>query len=192
MDFPESLTAIVKDCAAKHASDINLAVDAAVAEWREQPERGEWLEQMEVKAIRAMIGDARHTVTTQAKRDAGLFGGPAKVGGTGAANEVATACILDSYRIDGMRLGDIEGGRIASLISEQKAKGDGYYLNAKVLAVFEPLVPKDKTIRQAVKPRKAEQLVKSIAAGAGHGEVVTTAARRTKQTLRPELATAGG
>lgn len=160
MDYPDSLKEIVKECAAANPSDIGKAVDSAFNRWRKCDEYEEWTESMIRGQLRNMIHGSRHTTNVQILRDLNSYGGPAKVGlGSGLVNRVAAMSVLDSYCIGGRSLGDIMGGELKAIASDQQEKAAGYSRNARLCLMLATLVPDDKRVRDAVTEAKVRKLI---------------------------------
>lgn len=166
MEYPESLCAIIRSAAEKHRGDIDAAVNQAFGDWQESDEYADWVDEMVRGQIRNMIHDVRHADNVTIRRNAGDFGGPSKVG-VSAANQVIEKSLLDTYSINGRRLGDILGKELSAIANGERERATGCIVNARLLEALKPLVSDDKSVRQCVKDKKAWQILRTIKRSVG-------------------------
>lgn len=80
MEFPESVTKVAEEEAARH-SDAPTAITEAEKRIRGLPEFDGLVNALVRNAVRELVYAARHAATVARKREAGLYGGPPKVTG---------------------------------------------------------------------------------------------------------------
>jgi hypothetical protein len=162
--YPPSFTTIVTEEVIACA-EARTATDAALARIRQLPEFNSLVDKMLWDAVNGMVHNARNWENVKAKRDilAGYLG-PAKVSAAGstAVNE-AYCSVLDRYRIGKTCLGDVYGRDIAGIRRSQKEQANGCLFNDRLLELFEGEdVPANKTIRECVSARRADELFASV------------------------------
>ena len=113
------------------------------------PEYDDFREELVVYAVRGMVHDVRHADNIKMRREAGEFGGPAKVG-VGAAVQQACQNVY-AYFIAGTTLGMILGSQLSEIANSEAAKADGHLFNTRLCRRLARLVPANKTVKQAVK-----------------------------------------
>lgn len=162
MQTPEELLAIVKEANAKYPADIQAATAYAEKAWRDCEGFAEFVDSMVTAFIRDQVCRRRHNDNTNLKKAAGVYGQPHKIGlGTGATSRVCDEW-LDGYAINGVRLGDLIGSSLLGLAKSERNKAEGCAFNARLCETLAPLVPADKTVRQALSPRKVKKIVETI------------------------------
>lgn len=158
MEVPKNILAIVRKIANKHTSNIEVAVKEAESTIRKLPEFDTLVDMLVHNAITEMVYDARHQANKTIKRNAGQYGGPAKViVGTSTSIKDAYDSIYN-LRIAGTLLGLIRGDQLQSVAETERAIGNGHYVNAALVESLVGLVPADKTVQQSVKASKIKQL----------------------------------
>jgi hypothetical protein len=158
MDYPASLSTVISKAAAQHPQDIDKAVTCAAKAARKLPDFSEWVDQLVNSQLRNMIHDARHSHNTRLRREAGDFGGPAKVGlSTGAANEVAKSVYM-SYAIGGTVLGAVLGSELKAIAASEHEKAQGHAFNVRLCSRLAAMVPDDKRVSEALTEGKLKRL----------------------------------
>ena len=155
---------IASEEAIRHGDDIDAAERAAFARVRRLSAFEELVNDMIRTAIRSIIQGCRCTANEVIRRKARTPSGPAKVKPGAATDAVAEACY--NYFIDGRTLGSILGKELAGIAKSEAARAKGHQTNAELALRLDPIVPKDKTVRQAVKAAK----LRSIFAGLEKGK----------------------
>lgn len=161
MEYPDSLLAIIRSAAEAHRSSIDAAVNQAFSEWQATDEYADWVDEMVRGQIRSMIHGVRHADNVAIRRDAGEFGGPSKVSAS-SANQVIEKSLLDTYSINGRRLGDILGKELEPIANGERERATGCLVNARLLEALKPLVSDDKSVRDCVKDKRAWQILRTI------------------------------
>lgn len=158
MTYPEWFLASVRTAATKYPDDINKATDRAVKSIRQHEEFDSLIDDMVRDCIRGKVHEFRHQQNIATWKEHGKYGGPAKVnvGASLAVQEVITS--VYAYAIAGKTLGSIFGGDLLDIAAGERAKADGHSANAKLCELLAPLVPKDKTVAEAVKETKLREL----------------------------------
>ncbi len=163
VNAPEQLLEMVQEAVEAHPDDIEDALNVLVNRWGRHPARRTWAEELETRALRAMIHDYRHQVMTRLRRQHGAYGGAAKVSmSTGAANRVAELMLLDSYSINGHVLGNILGEDLSGLADGEAEKAAGCQFNASLCRALNKLVPKGKLVRDAVSEKRLRKLFSDL------------------------------
>lgn len=166
MEFPSSVTAIINSAAAKYPSDINRAVTIAERLIRRLPEFDELVSMLVRDSILGKIHDARHCANIRMKRDAGAYGGPAKVvsGLSDAVNRVAES-VYYNFAIDGKALGNIMGDELKRIAGDERAKSDGHMFNYRLCQRLAAMVPEGKRVRDAVTEKKLKSIFRDLERG---------------------------
>lgn len=166
MEYPPSLRDIVSQAASQHRDDIDKAVDCAYAKWLDDPEREDFVESLERQAIREHIHFWRHRENVEMRREAGMYGGPAKVGlSTGAANRIAEQCWLETYVIGGRIVGGITGKELPAMAKSEREKADGADFNARLCMKLASMVPEEKAVRDVLTDAKFRKVMKELRTG---------------------------
>lgn len=167
MEYAESLLEVVSKAASQHPDDIDKAVDCAAKAVRKLPEFPEWVDQLVNGQLRNMIHDARHSANTRLRRDAGEYGGPAKVGlSTGAVAEAARSVYMH-YAIGGRSLGMILGSELVSLAAAEQEKAQGHQFNVRLCQKLVEIVPADKRVSDVLTEGKLKKLFSELEKGKG-------------------------
>jgi hypothetical protein len=164
MDTPEALLTFVKEAiVATQNTDVDSATKLAYSRWRKHPDYETHRDAMIEEFVRSVVCDQRHATNKNLRRDAGDFGGGAKVSlSTGAVNRVMEQCLLDTYVINGKRLGDILGSELPEFAKAERERASGHAVNAALCERLQPLVGKEKSVRECVKDRKAWQILREV------------------------------
>lgn len=158
--FDSALLAEVTKAARKHRDDIDHAVQCAERAVSKLPEWKDWIADLARAHLRELIHNVRHGDNVTMRRDAGEFGGPAKVDmSTGAANRIANQSWF-SYFIGGRTLGQILGKELKGLAKSEREKAEGCIFNAKLLEQLAGMVPEEKRVCDAVSETQIKRIVK--------------------------------
>lgn len=148
--YPDEFNDLTKSAADNYRDDIEGGVDFAYRRWSKSELFAQFTERMVRDAIRAKIYERRHAVNVQIRREAGFYGGKAKVSsGSSVVNEVARN-ILTEYSIAGITLGRILGSNLFAIAEAEEARAEGHLFNMRVCERLAKIVPADKTVAQAV------------------------------------------
>ena len=142
VDFDPELLTILNDAAADHIDDIETAVLTAEKQIRACKSFKHWQTELITRAIREGIHRARHESNVRFRRQAGDYGGPAKVGVTDVVNEVANQSRLESYVIAGYVLGSIFVEELPAFAAAEQAKANGAEFNAQLCLGLQRLCAK--------------------------------------------------
>lgn len=156
----DDLQAIASEEAKKHSDDIDAAVDAAMRRLCKLPNYTDLVDNLVRSAVRHVVSDARHTMNVAMRRSNSEYGGPAKVVAGSAVNRVASDYY--AYYIGGRTLGTIKGEELTDIAASESERANGHDFNARLCRSLAPLVPKDKTVRQCVKPGKLRTIFEGL------------------------------
>jgi len=160
--YPKWMLSIAESAADKHPSDIQKAAEVAERAIRKHPEFEAVVATLVSDAVREMVYEVRHTTNVRLRKEAGEYGGPAKVvtGDSKAYQEVMES--MYSYRIDGRTLGTILGKELGPIAVEKRAVGDGCYLVARLCERLEKIVPADKMVMEAVAEKRLRAMYRKL------------------------------
>jgi hypothetical protein len=171
----ESILEIVKAAAEHHPGDIPSAVDEAEMAIRDLPDFEALISALLRSAIQELVYDARHALNTRIKRDAGYYGGPAKVNGTSDGVQKVYESVY-RYCIGSTTLGELKGEDIPEIVEGEKAKAQGHQFNAELLEWLEAQgVKGEKRVREVVPEKKLRKNFDRI-----YEAVMSSAARVTE------------
>lgn len=160
--FDEALLAEVSKAARKHRDDIDHAVSCAEKAASKLPGWKDWIDDLVRGQIRNLIHGVRHQDNVTMRRDAGQYGGPAKVGlSTGAVNRIAGECWMN-YFIGGRTLGQILGKELRGIAQGEREKAEGCTFNARLCEQLAAIVPEDKSVSDAVSEAQVKKIVKGL------------------------------
>lgn len=164
VDFDPELMTILKDAAAEHRDDIDIAVITAEKQIRACKSFKHWQAEFITRAIREGIHEARHANNDKLRRLAGDYGGPAKVGVTDALNEVAMQSYLETYVIAGCVLASIAVKDLSAFAATEQAKANGAAFNADLCRSLQRLCAKKtgETVGECVTETQIRRLFKSL------------------------------
>ena len=160
-DYPQEVVDVAKQCDLNNTSDINEAVEEWYRKVQAMQGFGDWVESFIKSAGRSIIQDCRHRRNTQMKREAGAYGGPAKVvaGMNTASTYVAS---LFDYAIDGRRLGDIRWEELESIAADQQMKAMGYTYNFDLCVLLRSKKPQRASIEATIEESFGESSLKKV------------------------------
>lgn len=164
MAFPESVLNAAEKAALKHPSDIDQAVKHWNRAVRRLPDFDEFAGDLILRAGRELIHDIRHQMNRVAKRESGEWHTTSKVSGSLDEIERITREVYfgDVYFIDGRTLSEIKGSELADVADSERATANGHEWNARLLDKLKPVVPKGKTVKQALSDKRLRGIVSSI------------------------------
>lgn len=169
MEYPERVTAICKDMAQKHGSDIDKAVASAEAAIRKLPDFDDFVHMLITLAIRELICDARHHENLRTRKAMGSDVErclPKTTVGTSKGVIRASQSIYN-YNIGGTMLGMMTAADVESAMNTQHAISNGHRVNYLMLKAIYGKVPEGKIVKQVFTQKqliairqKAEQSVR--------------------------------
>lgn len=165
MDFPQHVTDITKECAAKHGMDAKEATKCAIGKIRKLPDYGDLVEMLIEHAVLELVYDARHRSNIAMRAAAGQYGTPAKVQSSQSSAIQRVAESLYLYAIGGTVLGNITGEQLPQLAATEAAIAEGHEFNARLCLRLSKLVPKNKVVRDCVSERRLRNIFKELGAG---------------------------
>ena len=160
-DYPQEVVDVAKDCDLNNQSDINKAVEEWYRKIQAMTGHEHWIESFIKSAGRSIIQDCRHHRNTQMKRDAGSYGGPAKVV-AGMSTAATYFSSLFDYAIDGRRLGDIKWEELEDIASDQKKKADGFTYNVNLCTILRSKKPQRASVEATIEASFGEASLKKV------------------------------
>lgn len=159
MEADERLREVIAAAIAKHKSDLDATIREAANNLRA-------LGDAEIDAIcwrrgvAEFVHDKRHAMNMSIWANNRKMPGDPKViaGRSETVSAVGTALSEYEFKLAGRILGDIYGNELDGLAASEEALSAGHTRNATLLRRLRAIVPDNKTVRQAVKPRKLKQL----------------------------------
>jgi hypothetical protein len=164
-ETPEVLLEIVALAADQHRDNIDQAVDCAEKAWLSTEESPDFTAQLVRQAIRELIHNYRHQHNVAIRREAGVYGGPAKVVPSELTAGIAERSILDQYTIAGRVLGGIFGKELPALATSEREKAEGAAFNARLCERLATVVGDDQLVRDAISEREAWKLLRELRGG---------------------------
>lgn len=157
VQIPKEVTAIITAKVKEHPSDITAGVKAAERAIRKLPDFEEQIAPMFIThCVQELFYDARHHSTVATKKEAGKYGGPAKVI-VGKSEEVRKVYrnMLDTFFIGSTVLGDVRGEDIPTLCAVEGELSNGHLKNKALLEwAASQGVKGDKRIRDVLQNKK--------------------------------------
>jgi len=160
MKLTKGIMDVIRECATKHTEDVNMAVDCARRKLAKMPDYADFVEDLVLHAIRELVYDVRHRTNEDIKRAAGVYGQRHKVSGADSKTVQDIARAVFEIRLDGTVLGNILGSRLPAVAQSQREQGYGHLAVAELCEKLVPLVPSEKTVREALSPTKAYRIWK--------------------------------
>lgn len=156
---PDGLAAAVSDAVSRHL-DPEKAIESLL---RSVKRSGEWTDFLIAYACSDLVYDARHKMNVSVRRNAGEYGGPAKVNGeSGAASNALVKSPHLHYFIAGRCLGDVFGEELGSLADCERQKAETANFHVRLLANLAERVPEGKRVRDCFTERKLANLFNSL------------------------------
>ncbi len=160
MRYSDRVLAIGRDAARTFGDDIEKATDAALRDIRQLPEYEALVDTLVRDAVREIIYEARHTANVAMKKQAGFYGGPAKVVVGTSTRMTRIYESVYNMRVAGTMLGMVMGADLQRLADAEYAIGDGHYVNATLLKSLVGIVPVNKAVREAVTQKRLKTLLR--------------------------------
>lgn len=166
MNLPESVTAVIAECAEKHLDSVEAAVAEATGRIRRLKDFDDAVAEFVRHSIQERIYDIRHKSSLEVKRAAGGYGQPAKVnrGDSEVLREISEDRYIN-YCIGGMTLGNLTGRELDQVRAQEASARDGHDFNVRLIDRLRPLVGDEKRVRDVISARK----MKAIFGGLGNG-----------------------
>jgi len=159
-NFDEALLSEISKAARKHRDDIDQAVQCAERAAKQLPGWKSWTADLIHAQIRNLIHGVRHADNVSMRRDAGDYGGPAKVDlSTGAANRIAGQSWFN-YFVAGRTLGQILGKELKGIAEGERERAEGCVFNAKLCEQLAAIVPDEKRVCDVVTETQIKRIVK--------------------------------
>ncbi len=152
MDYPEKLIEIAKVDAIEYGEDTSKATDEIEKKASKLKEFPKWGKQLIWLAIRELVYDIRHKDNVARRKAAGDYTKPAKVKPGEDVRSVYRS--LYRYFISGTMLGLIRGEDLEGIAKSERAVGEGHIFNARLANRLSEIVPKNKTVEQAVTEKR--------------------------------------
>lgn len=133
--MPEIVLTIVQEETEANLNNISEATGKAEERIRALPEfNGQIVNSLITDQVRELVYRARHDLATETKRQAGYYGGPAKINrASPSVNGVYHRAYLN-YCIGGKTLGDILGKELEAIIVGEKERSNGHLFNSELAA----------------------------------------------------------
>jgi hypothetical protein len=152
-DAKQQFDGIVQRAVEKY-HDIDKAVKAAMKAINADDEMREALLGYFIqRAVRDAIHARRHIVRSIVKANP-----PRSLLAMADAGESLIESILDSYMIDGKRIGDVTGAELQVYIQTESEIANGHRRNANFYGMLRNKTPDDKLVRECVKPDEASEM----------------------------------
>jgi hypothetical protein len=160
--LPKSVTAIVNEETMTNPSNIEEAVSQSKARISQLPEYAELVDRFITDAIRTYVYQVRHASNQEMKRQAGHYGKPSKVNRISTAiNEVYKKSYLDTYFVNSMALGDVQGKDLDAIADTARERASGYVFQAQLMEWLRSKgVVGDKRVRDVVTSKQVEAYFK--------------------------------
>ena len=132
MNLDEKVLRACQKCAMDHPQDVEAAMNA-VRNQLKVPKLPGWVATLVDNALREQIHYARHISNRKLRKEAGGYGGPGKVGASGALDSLADSVWQQSvlnHTIGGWLLGDIPKGDLILFAEVEEEKAAGSLFNA--------------------------------------------------------------
>jgi hypothetical protein len=159
--FPPSVRAAVKAATAAHPDARDQKV-AAIRAVRALPEYPDLVDALVDEAIGDMVQAERHVNNEKIRREAGVYGGPAKTLGLGRYVEAAARDLLSTYYIAGTVLGHMLGEQLIPMAESEEAAAEGHLFNARLGRTLRPLVPDGVRVGMVVSNRRMRRIFKQL------------------------------
>ncbi len=160
MELPASVTKIVKDAVAANPGDIPAAIDASVAGVRNLPEYPDIIEALTRNAVSFLVYQSRHAVNVELKKQAGGYGGPAKVAAASDAVRDAYRSYFD-YTIGKRTLGLLTGLELDAVADQEGNIANGHLFNVELCRLVRAKVNDDEVVKDVLKEKRLAAIFKA-------------------------------
>lgn len=155
MNFPRHVLDLVDEAVMRHPSDIDKAIEEAMAEAQKLDDYEKLLVSHFRHSIQTLVYAARGRFNQSLKQDAGLYHTRTKINPMDSEGVRKVYKSIFDMHIAGTILGDILGEDIPGLKAHEKAKAAGHTKNFDLLEWIESQkVPAKKRVRDAIPERK--------------------------------------
>lgn len=154
MEYPTEIWDIVKEAVKRHKGR-KVAFRDAVKRVRKHPAFQSFVVCLVDGAIEDLVDRCRHASNVKMRRAACVL--PKVVSG----NSLAVRAIADNlylYNIGGNVLGNITKEELQAIAPSERERAAGHVFNARLCEKLIPLVPKGKTVQQAVNKTKLQSV----------------------------------
>jgi hypothetical protein len=160
MEYPEEVHRAVEKAEAAHPENVEAAIDAAVKAVRALPTFADFERRLVRGAVATMVYNCRHAANVLRKREAGDYGGPAKVSATSeAVGRVAE--LWYQHRILGKTFGTMLGKELLPTAEAEANRAEGALFNVELCRGAHNLgVGDEQSVKDAISERKLNALVK--------------------------------
>lgn len=165
MNFPEWFLEAVRQSAEKYPNDIEKATNRAEGIIRRHEEFSGLVDELVRETILHKVYDSRHSINRTIRQANGQYGGPAPIADL-SPSVIAASTSLYLFNIASKSLGELTGAELPAIAKAERAKAAGFRANARLCELLAPLVPKEKTVRQAVSEKKLRELFRKANVGA--------------------------
>lgn len=161
MNVTKEMQDVIDKCTRKWINNIDQAVSESCKRLRRLPEYNEWVESLVNNAIRGLVHEFRHGISTRIKKQNREYGQkPRTNSGSSSAVRRAAESYYD-YCIAGKSLGNMLGRELGPAARACLARSNGERFNAHLLFSLEKVVKEDKSVRDCLSNRKLGNLFKS-------------------------------
>jgi hypothetical protein len=161
MEYPDNVLRIAERAAKQHPDDITKAVDCAERDVRALPEFREIVAVLVRGAVQGLVYEARHQTNRSIRREAGEYGGPAKVSGASDAVNTVYKSVYD-YCIGRTTLGRVLGKELPGIAESERAIAEGHVFNAELCEALSRMVPEERAVKDAVPEKKLRGLFRRL------------------------------
>ncbi len=161
MSYPASVIRVIEEVVQKYPSDIDTGVKVAVRSIRGLSVFGDFEKDLIQDAVRGMIHDVRSRMNHQARKEAGVYGQPAKVvsGLSQEVNAIAEKLYRgDSYYMAGKCLSDIRGEEFDDIIESESKTIGGHEFNIRLATALKKVVPNGKSVRNTLSDTRLRKI----------------------------------
>lgn len=157
--YPKSVLDVARRAVEKYKEDTQLAAKEANKNVRRLKDFEELVDLIVFKAMQDLVYDIRHATNVQTRNDAKKYGpGPTVRPGTSKVALQPTQSVLETYYIGSTVLGSLKGSELGKIATDERLRANGHIFNANLCSRLQPLVPKNKTVRECVSQRKIDAI----------------------------------
>jgi hypothetical protein len=156
--YPSEFHSIAVEAVKSNLDNINDSVDEAEARIRDLPCFKDFVKMMVRDAIRHLIHDIRHSMNTQAKKEAGGYAQPRSIKIEESDGIRAAHVSMLDYFINGKRLGSLVKEELLELAESEKENGRGRYINAYVLGEINKRLKPGQKVEEVLTERQVQRL----------------------------------
>jgi hypothetical protein len=189
MIHPESILRAGRKAAEKFPDDIPRATRYALQLFKRLPEFEEWCEGLPLGMAQDIVHEARHHHNREIKRQSRREEGVAVAACASSARETnerstrprpeprpriniaesqgvrSTYIAYMTKRIAGRTVGSLYGRELEDIAMNERERASGYEFNARLMQRLKPLVPDNRTVREAISEEKLAAIWKDVEKG---------------------------